>query len=675
MEERSKDLLRRLHEKQGPHISKLYQIWEECGCVEEVIKMREEEVVQNVESMFIDMVKEEEDNKQETIKNIEFYLQECEKLSSELGLLISVEDLENLPLYKVLEVLKRRAQEGLNIKEVRLARYHDFRTKERELCKVLAMEERWELQSVPTEDQLNDFQHYLEEKQEEKDRLTRILMETKSKILSILNELELQPETDFEKKVVYDADSNFILNKDNMSRLKDLHISYEHRLEETKALSDELREKLSSLWERLHEGLDYRDQFLQSCPGYTSNSIKALKREIQRCEEKKRLNIKQFVLQIREELSDWWERCCIGQQEREAFQPYYTDRFTEDILEQHEAEVEKMRHYFNTNIDIIALMKEYQNLWRKMLEMENREHDKDRLFQNRGGQLLREEKERKKIQKKLPTIEEELRKHVASYREREGKNFMYYGECILSFIEHQKHEYKVNKEQEKQARKKGKEQQDSASKVNTRTASCSKRKLACSNTPQQPYAKMKKVDENKQPGDLACSNTPHQQIVKKMRKLDENKQTGDLGKVTRRRVVRKIFYGGRPLHENINAMDHIDQNTSLGTSVASTYTDFQDHLENLNLNKETPCRSSVVPERCLREHNAIDTPSKSTAVKKSEFNTPAKPPRKNLPATPRNVGTPHSFTPRNNTPGSAAKRPIGSAARLATPHSRPPLII
>jgi len=48
---------------------------------------------------------------------------------------------------------------------------------------------------------------------------------------------------------------------------------------------------------------------------------------------------------------------------------------------------------------IFELAKQRQELWDKMLEMENRASDPNRLFQNRGGQLLLEEKERRNIGK------------------------------------------------------------------------------------------------------------------------------------------------------------------------------------------------------------------------------------------------------------------------------------
>lgn len=49
----------------------------------------------------------------------------------------------------------------------------------------------------------------------------------------------------------------------------------------------------------------------------------------------------------------------------------------------------------------------WQLLFQRMLELEAKAHDVNR-FSNRGGNLLQEEKERKKIHKQLPKIEEDL---------------------------------------------------------------------------------------------------------------------------------------------------------------------------------------------------------------------------------------------------------------------------
>jgi len=52
--------------------------------------------------------------------------------------------------------------------------------------------------------------------------------------------------------------------------------------------------------------------------------------------------------------------------------------------------------YFSS---IYHLIEEREHLWNKMIMMQEQANDPARLWQNRGGQLLKEEKERKVIQK------------------------------------------------------------------------------------------------------------------------------------------------------------------------------------------------------------------------------------------------------------------------------------
>jgi len=48
---------------------------------------------------------------------------------------------------------------------------------------------------------------------------------------------------------------------------------------------------------------------------------------------------------------------------------------------------------------IYHLIEDREHLWKKMIVMKEQTTDPARLWQNRGGQLLKEEKERKVIQK------------------------------------------------------------------------------------------------------------------------------------------------------------------------------------------------------------------------------------------------------------------------------------
>jgi protein regulator of cytokinesis 1 len=124
-----------------------------------------------------------------------------------------------------------------------------------------------------------------------------------------------------------------------------------------------------------------------------------LNEEIQRCEELKHQNIERFIDRMRNELRELWEKCCVSEEEQAAFEPFNSSDFSDELLDAHEAEVRRLETYFTANRPIFELLGRRAELWERMAVLEAKAHDKDRLFQNRGGQLLKEEKERKQLQK------------------------------------------------------------------------------------------------------------------------------------------------------------------------------------------------------------------------------------------------------------------------------------
>lgn len=86
------------------------------------------------------------------------------------------------------------------------------------------------------------------------------------------------------------------------------------------------------------------------------------------------------------------------------------------------------------------------------MALENKQNDANR-YNNRGGQLLREEKERKQLNTKLPEIEAEIKKMVEEYRDRTNRDFLINGECIIDIMQRDRESIRMAKEQLKSARK------------------------------------------------------------------------------------------------------------------------------------------------------------------------------------------------------------------------------
>ncbi|KAJ9588710.1 hypothetical protein L9F63_018002, partial [Diploptera punctata] len=224
---------------------------------------------------------------------------------------------------------------------------------------------------------------------------------------------------------------------------------WERREEEAKAEALDVRMKITELWDRLHVDYTHRETFLASTQGHSITVIKNLRKELKRCEDLKRSNMKLFVNEIRKELDDWWSRCMMTDEEKQSFLPYFSECYTEDLLELHELEVTKYRKFYSDNINIFQLAQERQELWDKMLELQQKASNSERLFHNRGGQLLLEEKERRRIQKELPKVEKKLSKFVAAYEEENGEPIKIYGEPVSDIIEKQWNEFNNRKENRK----------------------------------------------------------------------------------------------------------------------------------------------------------------------------------------------------------------------------------
>merc|ERR1712226_1635307 len=106
-----------------------------------------------------------------------------------------------------------------------------------------------------------------------------------------------------------------------------------------------------------------------------------------------------FVLALRNELHKLWDECFYTPQQRNTFIPLLSVCFTEELLEEHEVEVAKIKKYLQDNNEIFNKVSQRQEIWSRFMELERRAKDPSRLLNSRGTSLLMEEKERNKINK------------------------------------------------------------------------------------------------------------------------------------------------------------------------------------------------------------------------------------------------------------------------------------
>ncbi|VVC45498.1 Hypothetical protein CINCED_3A022767 [Cinara cedri] len=409
----------------------------------------------HVATFFDEVVLESDKDKNNVIKDIEELLSEKEVLERELKMHINIDEQnDSTPLIDVQIAIDKALKNCRQIKLDRMTELNRLQEEEKQLCKLLDIKPKYaDFKEMPTPVQLETINHHITDLHNTQIKRQATFLEQRAKVEILFTTLGEIPILHFDKLVLGNPDL-FQLSKSNLDELQKLIKRLENQAENQKSMATELRTKLNTLWNRLLVNVTYRERFVSTKLGYDKSVINELKKEVERCETLKKENVKQFIEKLRAELNDLWDRCHFGEHQRKQCHIYYKNECTEDVMDLLDIEVDNARKFYNENQSIFYLMEEREDLWQKMIVMKEHANDPARLWQNRGGQLLKEEKERKTIQKELPRVEKELKHLLQTYEQREGKPFLFNDNRLLDIIDNQWNEMRNNKKPIQQTKSK-----------------------------------------------------------------------------------------------------------------------------------------------------------------------------------------------------------------------------
>ncbi|KAK2575525.1 hypothetical protein KPH14_011245 [Odynerus spinipes] len=614
----------------------LHTLWVEIGYDKEAQTTYKMQVHDHIQELLNDMVLEMEEKKKVLLEESQQLIQNTAVLCKELKETIDTEGYETLTILKLQQVLQSDMEKLLHIKEQRKICLNELLKKEHEICKRLGVQVIGINSQLPTEEELSNFKLYIEKQEEEKNRIESEFKIKYKRIAKMIDDLGVNPSSYFEE-ILYNEPENFVLTPTNMAMLKEVQEKLEAQLERVKEEVEVLKEKLIALWEDLDEPADSRQAFFDTYSGYSQTTITAINAEIERCKEK--AHIAKSVTEIRAELMNLWNLCKYSEFQRKRFTAFYSRIYTEDLLTLHKLEVDKVRKFYDTNRSIFDLLEERENLWSKMNELEHRANNPDRL-NNRGGQLLAEEKERKVIQKKLPKIETQLRSLINEYETKQEEPFCINGVSLEEFLAESWANRNMEKETKKNARKEAKDKSIKKASATKKTPiastsrlhtpmSTSKRKLIFGSTPNSS-AKRRNVGSDK------IRSVPHTYKIRRS------------GKVSRRMLSenKKRRSGQEKSKSSLENIPNPD----------TTYGQFQAHLK-----ERDELRSSLIPEQVLANKSSLRTPNR----------TPMKPLRKNL----YNVNASSSTTKLSHSSHRSPRSPrIDHTPKLVTAPNELPII-
>ncbi|KAM6388261.1 protein regulator of cytokinesis 1 isoform 1-T1 [Pluvialis apricaria] len=432
-------------------VAALRDIWEEIGIPEELRLERTEAVKKHIKSLLDMMVLEEQSLKERLLKSIAMCRKELDTLCRELQL-DPFEAEEQSTILQMEKDLRARVEVMLKQKRDRKEELKTLQERDQDLCDILCTTPFCiDSNAVPSLDDLDRYRRHLASLTAEKEQRREQFVNSKRQIILLMEELDHTPDTSFEQDVVCEDEEAFCLSEDNIAALQNLLQQLEAQRSLNEAVCTELRSRIVVLWERLQVPVEERESSAVHMTGSRAKTRKALQLEVDRLEELKLQNVKSVIQAVRAELADYWDKCFYSQEQREGFSPYYDENYSETLLELHDAEVGKMKRYYETHKDLLEAVQKWEENWKLFLELERKATDPSR-YTNRGGNLLKEEKQRAKLQKTLSKLQEELESRVQAWEQEHEGAFLVKGQQFMEYVREQWQLYHLEKEKEKQER-------------------------------------------------------------------------------------------------------------------------------------------------------------------------------------------------------------------------------
>lgn len=317
-----------------------------------------------------------------------------------------------------------------------------------------------------------------------KNQRTAKFADMKLAVIDLMERLEAEPDSTFERTLVCENDAAFILSTQNLQMVQDMLRRLEDRMAANRDHAQRLREQIYSLIRKLGQEEAERQRVEIELGGHSPREIKEvsltkkkdtvglacafdkvilifqLQQILDELEVLKSEKMEQFIQATRQDLVELWDKCYYSQNQRDKFAPFFDTNYNDELLSVHEKEVERLKNYHEANRDLFQKVAKRQDLWKKMLELEAKQKDPGHLLKAKGNTLLLEERDRKRVNKQLPKIEQELMDEMAQFLEVHGRPFLVGGVSYEDFVENQVFEHNRLVEDEKQAKLEARKKQN-----------------------------------------------------------------------------------------------------------------------------------------------------------------------------------------------------------------------
>lgn len=193
--------------------------------------------------------------------------------------------------------------------------------------------------------------------------------------------------------------------------------------------------KLSSLWDILRPGDQSIVPFLKQNKNLKESSMLNLESLIKKLEQEKKNNIAKFIKGCRDRIRGYWELLMYDDDEKKKFTQFFvtdTSMFTEELLDMHTKEVERLRVEAESIKPLLKSIADLDQLLEDKKELDEASRDPSRLLRRDSFRILRrEEKMRSKLTKQLPSTIERIKQKLHEFETEGHRQFKINGEPYI----------------------------------------------------------------------------------------------------------------------------------------------------------------------------------------------------------------------------------------------------
>eukprot|EP00117_Sycon_ciliatum_P031952 scpid50430/ scgid24890/ Protein regulator of cytokinesis 1 len=449
-----------MHDDTSGFVSGLWKLWQELGYMDDVCQERLQTARNHLSELMSEMNSEEQ-HAVESLRDLTRILtEECRDLAKELAVDHTQPSHGKLLAYH--DAIKAQRDEMRTERARRLKEYDILVNEERRLCDCMRLEAtrfspkrtNSRRKPVPSQQLLDQLSRNLADLQTKEMTRKNQFLSSRSEILDFCQQLDCEladiSSDDFTHAVACPDVAQFVLSIENLKALETLRKKLSDQVADLGRQGEALEAKITLLWQDL--SMEHDQELLDRHSSHSGRDVKALEAIAAKLHEEKMSHLEHVIRNVRKAISQLHDRLSYGSRQREEFRFMLIDEFSCETLEAHQAERQRLQSELDHNTDLYRLLQRRENAWKTKLQYEQTSGDLSR-YDTRGGRLLKEQKQRQKLERELPKIEDELRALIKSWEHRTGRRFVAFDEVYTQHVAAQWEDLTASKEEKKQKRK------------------------------------------------------------------------------------------------------------------------------------------------------------------------------------------------------------------------------